>query len=261
MNLRLSVLLLLAGFCAEAQAPQPQDISAIRAPGPGYRLPENLVLHYKAEWRLLNAGIATLQVERAGDLERVTAEADSSGLVAKLYHVHDVFESDFKRDTFCSAQIHKHTEEGSRRREDLIRFDYTKKVSVRDISDLKKKQHWQVQNPIPNCATDVVSALVYAGSLPLAPGAIYSFPLNDGGKTADINLQVEAREQVKTGAGDVNAIRVQPKSDSDILKKRGKIWVWYSDDERRLPVQMRGSMKWGTLTMTLDRIENLPSQK
>ena len=92
----------------------------------------------------------------------------------------------------------------------------------------------------------------------MAPEAVYSFPLNDGGKTAEIHLQVEAREQVKTGAGNVNTIRVQPKSDSDILKKRGKVWVWYSDDERRLPVQMRGSMGWGTLTMTLDRIENLP---
>ena len=228
----------------------------IHPPAANHRLPEGAVLHYRAEWHGLNAGTATLRVDPgAGDEVRVIGMANATGFVSHLYHVHDVFESSFTRSTFCSSRIHKQTEEGSRRRDETIRFDYAKKKSIRDELDLKKNQRMHIENDIPPCATDVLSALWYTGSLPLAPGATYSFPLNDGAKTAVINLAVEATEPVKTGVGTFNAIRVQPTSESDILKKRGTIWVWYSNDAERLPVQMRGRMGWGTVTFTLESIE------
>ena len=51
------------------------------------------------------------------------------------------------------------------------------------------------------------------------------------------------------------ARRVAPDADAGVVKERGKIWVWYSDDERRIPVQIRARMFWGTLTFKLQRIE------
>lgn len=250
----LAILALSAAMTAQTslKAPMPE----IHPPVANHHLPEGVVLHYRAEWHNLNAGTATLRVDRGGDDEvNVTGMANATGFVSHLFHVHDVFEASFKRSTFCSNQIHKHTEEGSRRRDETIRFDYSKKKSIRDELDLKKGNRMHLENDIPPCATDVLSALWYTGSLPLAPGASYSFPLNDGAKTAVINVAVEATEQLKTGAGTFNAIRVQPTSESDILKKRGNIWVWYSNDAERLPVQMRGRMGWGTITLTLERIE------
>ena len=253
----------LAGFALGAMmiaqpSPKPEATAApaIHAPDAGHRLPEGAVLYYKAEWRSLNAGTATLRVDPgAGDEVHVTGIANATGFVAHLYHVHDVFEASFTRSTFCSNLIHKRTEEGSRRRDETIRFDYAKKKSIRDELDMKNGRRMQMENDIPSCATDVLSALWYTGSLPLVPGTTYSFPLNDGAKTAVINLAVEAAEQIRTAAGTFNTIRVQPTSDSDLIKKRGKVWVWYSNDGERLPVQMRGRMAWGTITLTLDRIE------
>lgn len=253
----LAVFALCAMISAQ-NSPKPPATAApaIQPPPATHRLPEGAVLYYKAEWRMLNAGMATLRVDPGKDDEvRVTGIANATGFVSHLYHVHDVFEASFTRSTFCSNQIHKHTEEGSRRRDETIRFDYAKKKSFRDELDMKNGHRTQMENDIPSCATDVLSALWYAGSLPLASGASYSFPLNDGAQTAVINLAVEATEQVKIGTGTFNAIRVQPTSDSDLIKKRGKVWVWYSNDAEHLPVQMRGRMGWGTITLTLDRIE------
>jgi hypothetical protein len=253
----LFVFALCAVMCPQTSPKLPATAApAIHPPTTNHRLPEGAVLHYKAEWHALNAGVATLSVDSGKDDEvHLTGIANATGFVSHLYHVHDVFEANFTRSTFCSNLIHKHTEEGSRRRDETIRFDYAKKKSIRDELDMKNGRRMQMQNDIPPCATDVLSALWYVGSLPLAPGATYSFPLNDGAKTAIINLAVEASEQVKTGARTFNAIRVQPTSDSDLIKKRGKVWVWYSNDAARLPVQIRGRMGWGTITMTLDRIE------
>ncbi|HEV8182940.1 MAG TPA: DUF3108 domain-containing protein [Candidatus Angelobacter sp.] len=33
------------------------------------------------------------------------------------------------------------------------------------------------------------------------------------------------------------------------------MWVWYSDDAARIPVQMRARMAWGTLTFSLLRVD------
>jgi hypothetical protein len=33
------------------------------------------------------------------------------------------------------------------------------------------------------------------------------------------------------------------------------VWVWYTDDAQRIPVQMRARMGWGTLTFRLARVD------
>ena len=91
-------------------------------------------------------------------------------------------------------------------------------------------------------------------SLPLQQGATYSFPLNDGGKTVTVQAHVEGKEQVKTPAGTFQTIRVGPEGDYGILKNRGRIWIWYTDDAQHLPVQMRAKLFWGTLTVYLTSI-------
>ena len=65
----------------------------------------------------------------------------------------------------------------------------------------------------------------------------------------------KAREEVRAPAGTFQAIRVQPRAASGVLKDRGQVWIWYSDDAARIPVQMRARMFWGTLTFRLVRID------
>jgi hypothetical protein len=40
-----------------------------------------------------------------------------------------------------------------------------------------------------------------------------------------------------------------------VVKNRGNIWIWYSDDNRHLPVQMRARLFWGTITLRLTSVE------
>jgi hypothetical protein len=49
---------------------------------------------------------------------------------------------------------------------------------------------------------------------------------------------------------------VQPTADAGVVKNRGNIWIWYTDDERHLPVQMRARLFWGTITFRLIGNEN-----
>lgn len=238
-----------------------ENASRISPPPAGFHFPLGTTFYYKAEWRLFSAGIASVTLEQApSGQHRVRASADSTGFVARLYHLHDNFQSLFDSRTFCSAELTKRTEEGSRRRESKLEFDYTRHKSIFEELNMKSGEKRHLENDIPPCATDVLSGLFYAGSLPLEPGKTYTFPINDGGKTVDLEARVEAREQIKTDAGTFNALRMQPQPNTELLKKRGNIWIWYSDDADRIPVQMRGRMGWGTLTIRLVRVERPVAQ-
>lgn len=232
--------------------------SHIRPTPEDYRFANGEVLYYTAEWRLWNAGVASIRMDAAGSEQKVTATADSTGFVSLLYKVTDRFESYFDRKTFCSTHIFKHSEEGLHKRETNIRFDQVRHKAILDEKNLRNNETKHTEEDIPGCVTDVLSGIFYVASQPLDQGAVYTFPLNDGGKTVDVRAHVEGREQIKTDAGTFNTIRVQPESDSGVLKSRGKVWVWYTDDAAHLPVQMRARLFWGTLTIKLARVGRAP---
>src|SRR5437588_3118881 len=235
----------LAAF-ASAQMPMPRA---------GYRFPIGQTLTYDVDWRLLSAGTATLKVEPAGTNVRVVGTGDSIGAIALLYHVHDRFESLVDPTNYCSLSLSKQTEEGFRRITTNISYDYSRSLSVLSEKNLKNNQSKRQENAIPGCVSDVLSSIFYVGSLPLAPGATYTFPINDGGKTSVVDLKVEGKEDIKTAAGTYHTIRVQPQTQNAPVKNKGQIWLWFSDDERHLPVQMRARLFWGTLTLKLAKAE------
>jgi hypothetical protein len=224
-------------------------------PQPGYHAPTGLTLVYGAEWRVFNAGTATLRIEQNGQQAHVFGTADAAGTVAMLFHVSDRYDSVLDLSSFCSKEISKKMEEGLRRVNLTIDFDYRRNKAILDQKNLKKGDTKHTENDIPECVTDVLSAFYYVGSLQLEPGKTISFPLNDGGKTVMVDVHGEAREQVKTPAGTFNTIRVQPVVPAGVLKSRGTLWIWYSDDAQRIPVRLRGHLFWGTVTFTLLRID------
>lgn len=247
---------------AQTPTPTPTGSPVDSSPAPAiqplsasYRFPVGQTLVYEAEWRLFTAGTASLRVENVGSQYRVYGTADSTGAIGLFYRVYDRFQSNFDARSLCSSHITKHTEEGSHKRETNIRFDYGRRKAVLDERNLKTGETKHQEFDIPGCATDVLSGIFYASSLPLQVGQTYYFPLNDGNNTVNVKAHVEAREEVKTPAGTFQALRVQPEGDSGVLRKRGRVWIWYSDDAQHIPVQMKARLFWGSLMIRLVRIE------
>lgn len=227
----------------------------IQAPPPNHRFPTGQTWVYEVEWRLWRAGTATLRLDEVNGEQHIHGTADSAGVVSLLYHVHDLFDTYFDPRTFCSSRIQKHVEEGFRRVENTTTFDGARRVAVMQQTNLRKGDRSRAEHPIPPCVTDVLSAIYYVGSLPLVPGGTWEFPLNDGGETINGTAHAEEREQIKTPAGTFRTIRVQPQANRGVLKDRGKVWIWYTDDASHIPVQMRARLFWGTLTFRLARVE------
>ena len=221
---------------------------------PGFQFPYGETLHYEGEWRFFTAGVATVKMERVGSQNHINFTADSTGVVALLYRVADRFDSYFDAKSLCSQRLVKHTEEGSHRRDTVITYEYNRGKSVLEEKNLKTNQQKRVENDIPGCVTDVLSGMAYVASLPLTVGATYVFPLNDGNATVNVQANVEGKEQIKTPAGTFQTVRLGSEGNAGVLKNRGRMWIWYTDDDRHLPVQMRAKLFWGTLTIYLTSI-------
>jgi hypothetical protein len=266
-RLHVPILVLLTVTALLASTPDMQRPGTVDTIGPaamirpapeGHGFPHGTVLHYDAEWRLWKAGTATIRIDAAGPEERVVASADAIGVVAMLYRVQDRFESYFDRRSFCSLSLTKRSEEGLHQRHTIIRFDQVRRKSVLDERNLLTGQTKHTEQDIPGCVTDVLSGIFYLASLPLEPGSASMFPLNDGGQTVNVHAVVEAREEIKTDAGTFHTVRVQLSADAGVLKNRGKVWIWYSDDSTHTMVQVRTRLFWGTLNIRLARIEHEP---
>ncbi len=108
----------------------------------------------------------------------------------------------------------------------------------------------QISTPIPACVTDSLSAIFYVASQPLGDGASFSFPLGDAVRTVPVTMKVLGHEEIKTPSGTYQTVRVEPTADASIVKNRGNIMIWYTDDARHLPVQIRALLFWGTITPT-----------
>jgi hypothetical protein len=259
----LFLLVLAASLPPTGGQPVPQaSVSAepgprIQPPPPNYQFPDGRRYVFTVEWHLFTAGTATVVMEHDGANQKVTAIANSQGVVNTLYNVHDNFESHFDPHSFCSLQISKHSEEGPHKRETEIHFEYPRHVSILDEKNLKTGEIKHTENEIPSCVTDVITGFYYLASLPLQTASSYSFIVNDGGKTAEVNARVEGHEHIKVPAGSFQAIRVSGEAITGTLKGKGRIWVWFTDDASRLPVQMRAKLRWGTLLFRLSRVEQL----
>jgi hypothetical protein len=250
-----ALLSLLAGVLYGHQIASIGPTTAeITPPRPNYSFPDGQGYVYSAEWHMITAGTGLVKMETAGGERKVIASAESLGAVNVIFPVHDRFEARFDPRTFCSVSILKHSEEGSRKRETSIHFDYARKKSVLDEKNLKTGETKHVENDMPGCATDVITGFYYLQTLPLQLGARYEFPISDG-KTTVVRANVEKREQIKVPAGTFTAVLVTAEATSGPLQSKGKVWVWYSDDANHTPVQMRAKMGWGTLLFRLQRIE------
>jgi Protein of unknown function (DUF3108) len=252
-TIRLFGFVFLVLFAASSLGAQ--QLPALAPPRPGYSFPAHQTLTYSVDWRVFTAGTAVLHLDAEGEQEHVSATADSIGAINLLYRVADKFQSVFDRKAGCSYQFSKQTIEGRRQVNSDLRMLYSQGKSTLDEKNLITGTSKHSESNIPGCVTDLLSAVFYAASQHMEIGKSFQFPLADATRTIPVTMKVENREEVKTPTGTYQTLRVQPTADAGVVKNRGNIWIWYTDDERHLPVQMRARLFWGTITFKLTAIE------
>lgn len=246
---------LLAWLAAGALLGSPAGAQQARTP-----FVDGEKLLYTVRWRLMVAGYAELALQKnsgASGAWKVTAKANSTGYVSNIYKVEDEYRSSFRNPSLCSNGIEKTINEGERHREVSLEFDRPRRLALLRDRDARDGAPPRVaQFSIPDCVHDILSALYYARTQPLQVGQSFEFPVNDGGKTIQIRVDVQAEEEVQTELGTFQAIRVEPDLFSgNVFQGKGRLFVWFTKDASRLPVQLKAQIGVGTITASLSKME------
>ncbi len=104
---------------------------------------------------------------------------------------------------------------------------------------------------------DFLSALYRLRALPLAPGAVYAINVQHGAKLYNAELRVTGREMVKTNVGSSNAIVTQVRVRGDSAADDHRVRVYFTDDERHVPVLITVRLRAGEVRAELASSEIL----
>jgi len=225
-------------------------------------LPSHEALQYTVEWRLITAGQARLVWSAIPHHSNPGWQADlhleSTGLVSKLFKVDNDYVSNMEAD-LCASGSYLKAEEGKRRKETRVTFDRQSRRAAYLEKDLDKNtvvaQH---EIDIPACVHDVLGGLYLLRTLSLPLGQSTQVAVSDGKKSIMARVEAQQREDIKTPAGVFHTVRYEAFLFNDVLYRRyGHLYVWLSDDARKLPVQIRVRLQLaiGTITLLLEKEE------
>jgi hypothetical protein len=178
--------------------------------------------------------------------------AHSSGILSKLarLHIDDRFVYFAEPETLCSLSFSRKIRENRRRRQiDVRYFRDTRKLHIRELDEsvdppeLKKDA---IKNDIPACVHDPLSAIYLLRMDSLRIKHRRTFIVGHDDRIKEIQSFVAKREKVETPAGEFAAWKIQTTALSEgLFKEGGQLWIWFSADEKKLPVQFEIRVRLG----------------
>lgn len=203
---------------------------------------------FSIDWSGLNGGSALMQVQNIQTVDghrawRIVTKAESNSFVSKFYKVRDRAESFIDAESLFTRRFEKHLREGGYKKDLLVRFDQA-----------NRKAHYDNGKSVdvPPQVHDVLSAFYYTRTQPLPEGAMLTLPTHDNEKSYDMIVRVVKRERIEVPAGKFDCVMVEPVLKSEgIFKSKGQMFVWLTDDERRIPVLVKSKVAIGSISVSL----------
>lgn len=213
-------------------------------------IPEKLV--YDLTWTGVKAGTATQEIMVEKNSIRVVSIARSADWISAFFPVEDRVESVLSKAQppriGLPQSFRMKVREGKHRKDKEIVFDHGK-GRARYIDHLNGEN---ATVEIGEQTYDTYSSFYYLRTLPLEVGKSVFVSVLDNKKLWSIEVQVLKKERIKTVLGEVNTILINPLIKNEgIFERKGAIYIWLTDDERRIPVRMKTKVAIGSITATL----------
>jgi hypothetical protein len=213
-------------------------------------------LAYSVEWRLITAGKAKLSRGQSGPASQVNLHLESTGLVSKLFRVNDDYIAQMDA-SLCALASVMTAQEGRRQRETRVTFDASaRKASYLEKDPQKNTVIAQQEVEIPACTHEITGALYRLRALNLQPGQSAQIPVSDGKKAVSVKVEAQQREKVSTPSGVYQTVKHEAHLFNNVLYRRpGRVYIWLTDDGKRLPVQIQVKLQFhiGTITLQLEK--------
>src|SRR5918995_7265853 len=185
---------------------------------------------------------------------RFVAEAKSQGFFAWLvgFRVDDRTVATWEPASGCSLAIEKRLREGRAVRDQSVVFDREEGVAL--VTDPKIKE---TRFEVGSCVLDVLSAFFVTRLRGVPETGELTLPVFDNGKRYALGVRFLKKERLNLpaplGRG-IPTIVVEPRliEGTGLFVKEGRLRIWLTDDERRIPVRMRSKVAIGSVSADLE---------
>lgn len=227
-------------------------------------------LTFAVRYGFITAGHATMEVEDMITVRdsfpayKIVTTAQSTSTFDLFFKVRDRVESVLDSSGIFSWEFRKYLREGGYKFDLSVEYDqvygkaYVEMIRYHNEEPLQIRKKENFELPVPKYVIDVLGAFYYVRTQELRTGEPIFLTNHDNKKIYDLKIIVQKRERIKVKAGEFNCIVVQPMLEGDaIFKQKGKLWVWLTDDELKIPVQMKSKAFIGSVVTELIEIEGI----
>jgi hypothetical protein len=213
-------------------------------------------LTYRIHYGFITGGEAkiTAKKEWLNGLEvfHTVVLGKTTGVVDKLYKVHDIYESFFASSTNLPEKAIRNIREGSYRYYDEVLFNQEEMYVV-------SQRNGKVS--VPKNTLDMASVLFYVRRLDLNSlnvNDIISLDTYFGDELFPFYIVYRGKETISIGSGKYNCFKFVPIVEPGrVFQKKDDMTIWFSDDENKIPVSIKFDIWAGSFKCDLTKYENL----
>lgn len=214
---------------------------------------------YLVRWMGIPIGYASLHIKEIVNLNgreayHIIAEAESNEFLSKFYRVKDVVRTYIDKNELYTLRFEKYQYEGGYKSEEVIEFDQQNhKATYKSLLNNSTKEF-----EITEKVQDAASCFYYFRLLDVEVGKSYFLDVNCDEKNWQLEVKVlEARPLELRKIGVINAFVAEPHPKfKGLFVKRGRVWVYLSADENRIPLLFKMQSPWGIVTGVITNYKN-----
>jgi hypothetical protein len=216
-------------------------------------------LVFEISWFGIPAGKVVVEASDGGYVQgkkmySISAVTSSNQFVDAFYRVRDGIYSLLFADTLASYKFMVHQEEGTYRSDKEIIFDYAKRKAT-----FTKNGEVSMYD-IPAFVSDSLSAYYYFRTKELMVGKPVIIDVFDDKQLWQVEVQILRKERIQTPAGTFDTILTKPILKFEgIFQRKGDVYIWITDDSRKMPVRMKSKIVIGSINADLIEYAHTPS--
>jgi hypothetical protein len=227
----------------------PDSLDVLPAVNDAFRPGESL--KFSVQYGPIHAGSAYLEVPEVSNWNGhkaylLVARAESNTFFSQFYRVRNRIESRWDSVGRFSLRYLENRREGGTKAVNEIVFDHDKGEAIYKDGEVF---------PIPLQVQDALSSFYFTRLQALPLGGSVVFDYHASRKSQPMEVRVLGRDRVSTPAGTFDCVVIEPVLKAGgIFKNKGRLVIWLTEDERRIPVLMRSKVAVGSISVILQKV-------
>jgi hypothetical protein len=214
-------------------------------------------LVFNVSYGLVTAGEAILAIPEAATIDgrqtyAVEVRVNSLPTFSWIYKVEDLYRTFIDMQSIVPLRFEQHIREGTYSRDFIATFDQARHIAR--TSDGKEVE-------IPPYVHDIMSAFYFVRTIDFGgkgTGDVIMLQNFYKDRTHDLAVRILGRQEVEVEAGTFNSIVLEPMvKEGGLFKSEGRIVVWLSDDDLKIPLRINSKVVIGSIDTELREFSGL----